>query len=375
MKQNLPVLDGLRGVAALCVVIFHMHELTQPDQFNQWISHAYLAVDFFFCLSGYIVAYAYDGRRAAMGLRRFLLLRAIRLHPLVMLGAIFGLAAFMFDPFTTKQQAEPWLLISAAVGGLLLLPVWTLPMRWGSYVPFNPPAWSLFWEYAANLAYGAILWRLSNRVLAAITLLFGIGIVVSGYLNVKTGLSLGWSWDNIHYAPIRVGFSFGAGMLLFRLGAAVRLPLGFAAPSVALIGVFVFPYTTLNWVYESVVILILFPLIVALGAGAGDTMRSARLCAFSGRLSYPLYILHYPFVSVFANYHWNYGFPKPWLPAIIALFALGAVAVALLALVLFDEPVRHRLKRRFAFPLKSSGAASAEGDELAAPHPVPVNAA
>jgi peptidoglycan/LPS O-acetylase OafA/YrhL len=258
---------------------------------------------------------------------------------------------------------------------LLLLPVWTLPMRWGSYMPLNPPAWSLFWEYAANIAYGVILWRLSNRVLAAITLSFGIGIVISGFLNMKTGLSLGWSWENIYYAPIRVGFSFGAGILLFRLGAALRSPLGFAALSAALIGVFVFPYTMLNWVYEAVAILLLFPLIVAIGAGARENRWTAGLCAFSGRLSYPLYILHYPFVSVFANYHWGPGFPKAWLPAIIALFTLCAVAVAWLALVLFDEPVRHRLKTRFAFPLKSSGAASAGSDELAAPRTAPVNAA
>lgn len=375
MKQNLPVLDGLRGIAALCVVVFHMHELTQPDQFKQWISHAYLAVDFFFCLSGFIVAYAYDARRGVMGLKRFLLLRAIRLHPLVMLGGVFGLAAYVLDPFTAKQQADPALLASAIVGGLLLLPTWTLPMRWGSYIPLNPPAWSLFWEYAVNLAYGAILWRLSVRVLAVSTLIFGIGIVLSSYLNIKTGMSLGWSWDNMHYAAIRVGFSFGAGIMLFRIGARIRSPLGFAALAIALIGVFVFPYTRLNWIYEAIVIIALFPLIVAVGAGAKEHRWTAKLCAFSGRISYPLYILHYPFVSVFANYHWEHGFPKPWLPAIIALFTLGAIAVSWLALVLFDEPLRHRLKKRFAFPLKSSGAASAGSGGLAAARPATTSAA
>lgn len=369
MKQNLPVLDGLRGVAALGVVVFHMHELTQPDQFRQWISHAYLAVDFFFCLSGYIVAYAYDGRRGAMGLRRFLLLRAIRLHPLVMLGALFGLAAYTLDPFATKQQAEPWLLGSAIMGSLLLLPTWTLPMRWGSYIPLNPPAWSLFWEYVANLAYGTILWRMSNGLLTGITLLFGVGIVVSSYLNIGTGLSLGWSWDNMLYAPIRVGFSFGAGILLFRLGAEIRSPLGFVALSIALIGIFVFPYTRLNWVFEPVAILLAFPLIVAIGAGARENPRTARLCALSGRLSYPLYMLHYPFVSVFANYHWNREIPAPYVVPTIIAFTLGAVLTSWLALVLVDEPVRHALKRRLAFPLYSTGAASAGVDELQTARP------
>lgn len=376
MKENLPVLDGLRGVAALCVVVFHMAELAQPDPFKQWISHAYLAVDFFFCLSGYIVAYAYDARREATGLKRFLTLRAIRLHPLVLLGTLFGLAAYSLDPFTSKQSASGGLLASAVLGGMLLFPTWTLPQRWGSYIPLNPPAWSLFWEYIANLAYGLILWRMPSRILAPFTGLFAIAIVVSLYLN--GGLSLGWSWENMLYAPIRVGFSFSMGILLFRLGARVRSPLGFTALGLVLIGIFIFPYTRLNWIYEAAVIIIAFPLIVAVGAGADEGRVARNLCALSGRLSYPLYMLHYPFVSLFANYHWNRGIPEPYIPAVIAVFTMGAVATSYLALILFDEPLRHALKTRFSLPLRSSGASSAGRDELqsaedrlpsATPHP------
>lgn len=366
MKQNLPVLDGLRGVAALCVVVFHMAELAEPNLKKQWISHAYLAVDFFFCLSGYVVAYAYDDRREAMGLKRFLLLRAIRLHPLVVLGALAGLAAYVLDPFTTKQTAPAELLGAAIVGGALLAPTWTLPHRWGSYIPLNPPAWSLLWEYVANLVYATVLWRAPTRWLALMTGAFGVGIVTS--LMIKGGLSLGWSWDNMLYAPIRVGFSFGAGLLLYRLKLKIASPFGFAALGASLIAVFVFPYTPLNALYEIIVVLLVFPLIVALGAGSAEHKQTRRACAFLGRISYPLYMLHYPFVSLFANYHWSRGFPQAHINLAIAMFTLGAIGLSWLILVLVDEPVRHALKRRLNFPLRSSGAASAGVDVLEPRH-------
>jgi len=66
-RQHFEILDGLRGVAAIAVVIFHFMEITIPDPKNNFIAHAYLAVDFFFCLSGFVIAYAYDDRLSKIG--------------------------------------------------------------------------------------------------------------------------------------------------------------------------------------------------------------------------------------------------------------------------------------------------------------------
>ena len=78
-KPHFAVLDGLRGVAAVGVVTFHFMEAAIWDYSKLWIGHGFLAVDFFFCLSGFVMGYAYDDRVATMGLRRFFKSRLIRL--------------------------------------------------------------------------------------------------------------------------------------------------------------------------------------------------------------------------------------------------------------------------------------------------------
>lgn len=98
-KQHFEILDGLRGIAALAVVVFHFMEWVFVDPSKNFIGHGFLAVDFFFCLSGFVIGYAYDDRMAKMGVLKFLTARIIRLHPLVVAGSVLGLLAFLFDPF------------------------------------------------------------------------------------------------------------------------------------------------------------------------------------------------------------------------------------------------------------------------------------
>jgi peptidoglycan/LPS O-acetylase OafA/YrhL len=97
-KQHFDLLDGLRGVAALSVVTFHFMEWVTFDYSKNFIGHGYLAVDFFFCLSGFVIGYAYDDRIGKMGVRSFFTSRFIRLHPLVIAGSILGLITFFFRP-------------------------------------------------------------------------------------------------------------------------------------------------------------------------------------------------------------------------------------------------------------------------------------
>ncbi len=113
-KPHFEILDGLRGVAAIAVVIFHFMEIAVPDPKENFIAHAYLAVDFFFCLSGFVIAYAYDDKMAAIGIPQFLKRRFIRLHPLVVICSVIGLLAFLFDPFSDLHQKyadKTWLLL------------------------------------------------------------------------------------------------------------------------------------------------------------------------------------------------------------------------------------------------------------------------
>ncbi len=98
-KQHFEILDGLRGIAALSVVTFHFMEIVYSDYSKNFIGHGFLAVDFFFCLSGFVIGYAYDDRIRGMGVLEFFKSRLIRLHPLVILGSVIGLLGFLFDPF------------------------------------------------------------------------------------------------------------------------------------------------------------------------------------------------------------------------------------------------------------------------------------
>ena len=89
-KPHYDILDGLRGIAALTVVWFHIFEAFATSHLDQRINHGYLAVDFFFILSGFVIGYAYDDRWKKMTVTEFLKRRLIRLHPMVVIGAVIG---------------------------------------------------------------------------------------------------------------------------------------------------------------------------------------------------------------------------------------------------------------------------------------------
>src|SRR5215475_6172665 len=123
-RKHFEVLDGLRGVAAFAVVVFHFMEYIAPDYGHSFIGHGFLAVDFFFCLSGFVIAYAYDGRVSSLGLGEFFRSRLIRLHPLVVMGSLLGLLGFFIESFLGQQQPIDGLLRIAIVFlcSVLLIP-------------------------------------------------------------------------------------------------------------------------------------------------------------------------------------------------------------------------------------------------------------
>ena len=101
-KPHYELLDGLRGVAALIVVCYHIFEgfsfaeITNGagDGMIHILNHGYLAVDFFFLLSGFVLSYAYDGR-SEMKKTDFFKRRLIRLHPMLVMGAFVGMICFL----------------------------------------------------------------------------------------------------------------------------------------------------------------------------------------------------------------------------------------------------------------------------------------
>jgi peptidoglycan/LPS O-acetylase OafA/YrhL len=155
-KQRFDILDGLRGVAALVVVGFHLFETYSKGPQFQILNHGYLAVDFFFLLSGYVMGYAYDDRWNKMSMKDFFKRRIVRLHPMVIAGSIIGALLFYVGSsasFPLIDQTPWWKMLLVMLVTFTMIPI--LPKfdirGWGETNPLNGPAWTLLYEYIANI--------------------------------------------------------------------------------------------------------------------------------------------------------------------------------------------------------------------------------
>src|SRR4051812_12509100 len=341
-KQHFEILDGLRGIAALAVVVFHFMEWVFSDYSKNFIGHGFMAVDFFFCLSGFVIGYAYDNRIDKIGVKEFFISRLIRLHPLVILGAVLGLVGFLLDPFsaasTSYSTGKLFLLFLCS---MLLIPFPLMEERAFNLFGLNAPSWSLFWEYIVNIIYAFILYRLSRRYLIVLTIL---AAAVLCFVSYRAGNLLGgWAGDNFWDGGARVAFSFSAGLLIYRSDWVIKNKLGFAGLAILLLSAFLMPSFKWNWLAESLIVLFYFPLIVSLGAGSTLTPSMKKFCKFSGDISYPLYMTHYAAIWIFGHYYTTNNPGTSQLSVIIILGVLFLVGIAYLVMVLYDLPVRKYL--------------------------------
>jgi peptidoglycan/LPS O-acetylase OafA/YrhL len=344
-KPHFEVLDGLRGVAAVGVVTFHFMEMVIWNYSKLWIGHGFLAVDFFFCLSGFVMGYAYDDRLAKMGLRTFLKARLIRLHPLVVLGTVLGLIAFYANPFGVTPGYGPGKVALMFVASLLLIPYGAMKERSQNLFSLNAPAWSLFWEYVANVVFGIALYRIKRSLLVVLTVAAAVLLCWVGHRAGE--LSGGWSARNFWDGGARVAFSFMAGLLVYRMGWRLRTRLGFGALSLLLVLAFAMPYAPGGWKREAAVIVLYFPLLIALGAGATVSPRVERLCRFSGDLSYPLYMTHYSVIWIWGDFAVKHKLATGGLAPDVICGVTIMVAFAYVVMVAYDKPVRAYLRARW----------------------------
>lgn len=375
MKPHLLLLDALRGVAALIVLYYHCfecfgYEIAEGSGlYTQHCDHGYLAVDFFFLLSGFVIAYAYDERKT-MGFGTFAKRRLIRLHPMVVAGAVVGLMCYLLDGGTDwmGQMATPANIALAFCMTLVMLPVlpgWGADVRGnGEMFPLNGPQWSLFFEYIGNILYALLLRRLSTRALSGVVIITG---TVLGYHILQDGyLGEGWSLvdGGLWWGLLRMLFPYSLGMLLCRLHMSTRRSTFNIKPSTLflicsalLLVLLPMPFVGnpsqpwQNGLYILLLTTVVFPAIIWMAASAGTgsmsqaSSKATRLYQFLGELSYPLYIVHYPLMYMFYRYH---GFPNVtctmadvW-PMAVATFC-GGIVLATLFLYAYDRPVRRWL--------------------------------
>lgn len=364
-KARYELLDGLRGVAAILVIWYHFFEGFAKSPTDQMMNHGYLAVDFFFVLSGFVIGYAYDDRWSrGMTAGRFMLRRIIRLHPMVVLSVILGSVAFLLQG-CVKWDGTPVSLSAvslALVLGLFLLPAWPESFHEvrgnGEMFPLNGPSWSLFFEYIGSFLYAIWIHKLSVRQLKSLTAACGIGLSCWALFNMSGSYHMGVGWSVIDHGLFgglfRLMFSFSAGLLIQRNFKPRAIKGAFWLCSVLIASVLCVPYvggpdvSAWNGLYDALCALFVFPLIVYVGAGGKTTDKlSGRICEFLGNLSYPVYIIHYPVMYLFYAWVWEHGyrFGEVW-PVCAVLFIL-IVLMAWAAMKFYDAPVRRWLSSRY----------------------------
>ena len=373
-KPRFEILDGLRGVAAMIVVLFHLFETYSSGPSDQIINHGYLAVDFLLVLSGFVIGYAYDDRWRQMSGLGFFKRRLIRLQPMVVLGTLIGAFWFYFGdaPGFELVMQTPWwkLLLIMALGCIMFPTPPSMDIRgWQEINSLNGAQWSLMWEYVANILYAMFVRRFSTVVLALFVGLsalltidlalnfdvFGL-LVVRDYAKFTVIGGFGLTPDQVYIGICRLLYPFFGGLLLFRMSKwRIRIRRGAMTwCSLVVVATLAVPHIGgqshqwLNGLYCAVIILLVYPAIVAAGAGSElKGRKTTALCKFLGMISYPLYITHYPMIYVQMNWAARHAdAPLGTHIWVAGSIFIASVAVAYASVKVYDIPVREWLLRK-----------------------------
>jgi peptidoglycan/LPS O-acetylase OafA/YrhL len=311
-------LDGLRGIAAIAIAVLHMSEYSLKFK----ILNAGWAVDFFFLLSGFVLATAYPKPGAS-----YLGERLIRLYPAYLFGLVLGVV--LLSP--EQLHVTPFTYAGAAIMNVFMLPAWVFDPRYP--YPFDLPLWSIYWEMWASLAY-----FLAARWMTPLRLALFAAALGALWLLIRPGdmPTIGWG------AFARTFIPFSLGVMFRRAWPGVRLDerWGFAAACALIVFLF-FPFPIGN----ELITLVVLGGVLCLGAASQLSVLKAP-AVYLGRLSYPLYVVHWPLAWWFG---WRHLTGLGWM----AVTFFVSWIVAHLCLVFYEEPVRRWL-RAAAFRRKPS---------------------
>ena len=300
-----------------------------------------------------------------MKTKDFIKRRVIRLHPMVVMGAIIGAVMFYWQgcPVWDVSKVTIGALFMATFINALLLPATpgTEIRGLGEMYPLNGPGWSLFFEYIGNILYALFIHKFSTRVLAVLVFLAGCGLALFAIGGPYGDICAGFSLTGTEFTAgsLRLLFSFSAGLLLFRIFKPVKVKGAFWICSLSIIALLSVPrlggaeYLWMNGVYDTVCFAVFFPFLVYLGASGKTTDKyTTRICKFLGDISYPLYMVHYPFIYLYyawvKNGHLTF---RESLPGALGV-VIGSIVLAYICLKFYDIPVRRYLTNRFLNPQK-----------------------
>lgn len=355
---RLDLLDLARGVAAISVLVYHSRNFVGV----QLLPAAYLAVDLFFVLSGFVIAHNYDRKIAqGMSLGQFMTQRMIRLYPCYVLA--FALA-FTLGAVRLSRAAgyvDSGGLALAGLFNLLMLPAWFRPYGVPETFPFNGASWSLFFELVANVAYCSLYRWLNGAVLLAVIAISAAALVI-GTLHYGV-IDGGMLTSNFVMGLPRVTFSFFAGVAIRRYLYGVLRPrpaAWIAAPAMFLL-LLCFQFGaagSLALVQQLSIVLALFPSLVVILSCACAGPAIGAVSRWAGNASYPVYILQTPLFLLFAAvpevlFHTK---AAAWVPYIGVVLILVTVGASLAVDHYFDTPVRRVFRRRAAYRAPLAGA-------------------
>lgn len=340
--QHFLTLDALRGIVALFVVVWHSPQFWSTLPFG----YTYLAVDIFFVLSGFVIAHAYGQKlqNKKMSRWQFFKIRAVRLYPMYLVGLILGLIAYSMGAFSLDN----WILLALIT--LFFLPTGFLPGQ--TLFAFNLPAWSLFYELVVNALYGFFHRFLSQKRLLLLLLVLGASLTFIALSKNKIDFGAIAGYKNIIIAFFRSSFGILLGIFIYHFQYQIkRTPNGLVLIFVtALIGLLIVPrLTALDPLIDLLATFIIIPLgILALSKIQAN--KTGHLCSFLGKISYPLYAIHYPvtllFITLFPSTiqeHKN----TSGIFLVVFLIVLSNYAVKFV-----ETPLRRHLHNAFLQPSK-----------------------
>jgi len=340
-KRVFHALDAGRGIAALVVVVFHLPVAMRGHGFG----NAHLAVDFFFGLSGFVLAHAYLGKLASgkMGLAEFAMVRLVRLYPLYLLSLtavlvwLAGMVA-LGKPIPWSGQA----LAGKLPFALLMLPSPSLDPN-GYLYPFNIAAWSILFEVGINLVLAmACLRGLGTRSRWAVVVLSGAVLAVQMLVQGELG---GASWNNVIAGIPRVFFSFFLGVQIYewhqrRAAAAPPAIQGYWAlvPLGLLLACLYAPDHL--WLQLLTVFVFSPLLIMTLSRTELPAGRLGNALQRAGVLSYAVYVLHGTVLLAWMGWHAAAGMPLPTSALTMVGLLAAVLGLSWMADRWFDRPVR-----------------------------------
>ncbi len=314
-------MDGLRGIAAFAVVFFHIGGVLPWQPFP----NGYLAVDFFFLLSGFVLAGAYEKQLASdLGFKQYIARRLTRFYPSILAGLALGIVAAL-----NVYPTNPVVLWAA-------LQVALLPVTLGANpFPLNPPQWSLTFEVIANVVHAAAVRRLELRALFVLVGVSAVGLALA--LQGEPG-ERNWLFPAI----ARTAFSFFLGVAFWRLHAVGRLRVP-TAPAWLLFGVLALilfgPLPVWSPLRDLGITMLVWPSLLALAINARQPVALRSMASFAGRISYPLYAIHYPIIVLCLPLILTSG-SLGWMRGLIILcFVIACVVIAVAVEKFIERPL------------------------------------